>query len=143
MEGALDGPTTPNGAALRKDAQGDQAQARPGQGQAAQTYGETKQTEEPEMIDSKDQRPTTRGRKLKWDFDPPEEYISQTALIYDGWEDEEEQDHAIPDLWKPEKKKDLKRKTYALRQMIVMAARPRLKDAQIQANTLWSTTSHD
>ncbi len=95
------------------------------------------------MIDAKDQRPTTRGRKLKWDFDPPEEYISQTALIYDGWEDEEEQDHAIPDLWKPEKKKDLKRKTYALRQMIVMAARPRLKDAQIQANRLWSTTSHD
>lgn len=57
------------------------------------------------MIESRNKRPTTRGRKLKWDFDPPEEYISQTALIYDGWEDEEEQDHAIPNLWNPEKKK--------------------------------------
>jgi hypothetical protein len=51
MEGALDGPTTPNGAALRKDAQGDQAQARPRQSQTAQTYAESKQTEEPQMID--------------------------------------------------------------------------------------------
>ena len=94
------------------------------------------------MIESQDQRPVTRGRKLKWDFDPPEEYISQTALIYDGWEDKEEQDHAIPDLWKPQKK-DPKRKTYALRQMIVMAARPRMTNRQKAIQKLWSTTSHD
>jgi len=94
------------------------------------------------MIESKDQRPVTRGRKLKWDFDPPEEYISQAALLSDGWEDEEEQDHAIPDLWKPEKK-DEKRKTYALRQMIVMAARPRMTKRQKAIEKLWSTTNHD
>ncbi len=35
------------------------------------------------------------------------------------------------------------RKTYGLRQMIVLAARSRLKDARIEANKLWSTTSYD
>lgn len=29
------------------------------------------------MIDCQEQRPVTRGRKLRWDFRPPEEYMSQ------------------------------------------------------------------
>jgi hypothetical protein len=53
------------------------------------------------MIESKDQRPVTRGRKLKWDFDPPEEYISQAALLSDGWEDEDPADEPL-NFWKEE-----------------------------------------
>jgi len=32
------------------------------------------------------QRPTTRGRKLKWDFDPPEEYMSQKRQDSEEWD---------------------------------------------------------
>jgi hypothetical protein len=53
------------------------------------------------MIECKEQRPTTRGRKLKHDFDPPEEYISQSDLIYDGWEDEDPADEPLI-LWREE-----------------------------------------
>ncbi len=36
-----------------------------------------------------------------------------------------------------------KRKTYGLRQMIVMAARPRITKSQKAIEKLWSTTSYD
>jgi hypothetical protein len=51
MEGAVDGPAAANGATLRKAAQGDQGQARLGQGQAPETYGKTQQAEESGMIE--------------------------------------------------------------------------------------------
>ena len=53
------------------------------------------------MIECKEQRPVTRGRKLKHDFDPPEEYISQSALLSDGREDEDPADDPI-NLWREE-----------------------------------------
>jgi hypothetical protein len=53
------------------------------------------------MIKCKEQRPTTRGRKLKHDFDPPDEYISQSDLIYDGWEEDDPADAPI-NLWREE-----------------------------------------
>jgi len=88
MEGALDGPTTPNGAALRKDAQGDQAQARPVQGQGATTYGENKQTEESEMIDIR--RFTAMGEnpldKLETSYRP--DMAGEIDTLADEWADE-------------------------------------------------------
>ena len=53
------------------------------------------------MIECKEQRPVTRGRKLKHDFDPPEEYISQSDLIYDGWQEDDPADGPI-NLWREE-----------------------------------------
>jgi hypothetical protein len=88
MEGALDGPTTPNGAALRKDAQGDQAQARPRQSQTAQTYGENKQTEEPTMIDIR--RFASMGEnpldKLETSYRP--DMAGEIDTLADEWADE-------------------------------------------------------
>jgi hypothetical protein len=88
MEGALDGPTTPNGAALRKDSQGDQAQARPRQSQTAQTYGETKQTEEPQMIDIR--RFASMGEnpldKLETSYKP--DMAGEIDTLADEWADE-------------------------------------------------------
>jgi hypothetical protein len=88
MEGALDGPTTPNGAALRKDAQGDKSQARPGQGQTAQTYAESKQTEEPQMIDIR--RFTAMGEnpldKLETSYKP--DMAGDIDTLADEWADE-------------------------------------------------------
>jgi hypothetical protein len=88
MEGALDGPTTPNGAALRKDAQGDQAQARPRQSQTAQTYAESKQTEEPQMIDIR--RFTAMGEnpldKLETSYKP--DMAGEIDTLADEWADE-------------------------------------------------------
>jgi hypothetical protein len=88
MEGALDGPTTPNGAALRKDAQGDQAQARPRQSQTAQTYAESKQTEEPQMIDIR--RFASMGEnpldKLETSYKP--DMAGEIDTLADEWADE-------------------------------------------------------
>jgi hypothetical protein len=52
-------------------------------------------------MDCSTQRPTTRGRKLRASFKPPEEYISQSNLIYDGWEDEGPADEPL-NLWREE-----------------------------------------
>jgi hypothetical protein len=38
------------------------------------------------MIECEEQRPVTRGRKLKHDFDPPEEYISQRRQDLEEWD---------------------------------------------------------
>lgn len=43
----------------------------------------------------------TRGRKPRRSLSPPDEYISQWAFEYDGWEDEK-QGEELPKLWRPE-----------------------------------------
>ena len=43
----------------------------------------------------------------------------------------------------PTPKQVAARKTYGLRQLIVMGSRQRLKEAKIEANKLWSTNYHD
>jgi hypothetical protein len=52
-------------------------------------------------MDCSTQRPTTRGRKLRVSLKPPEEYISQSDLIYDGWEDEDPANEPLS-LWREE-----------------------------------------
>jgi hypothetical protein len=43
----------------------------------------------------------TRGRKPRLSLRPPEEYIGQRDLLYDGWEDDDQAEE-LPDLWRPE-----------------------------------------
>jgi hypothetical protein len=88
MEGAVDGPASANGATLRKAAQGDQGQAGPGQGQAAETYAKNKQTEESGMIDIR--RFASMGEnpldKLETSYKP--DMAGEIDTLADEWADE-------------------------------------------------------